>query len=436
MKIKKKLKKNSIIFVSGSAGELDWNLPLLDYLLKENFNLNIIILSKHAYQSVKKNNKIHNFIKKKEIKIFFKGGFLNEKINHLIYLLFRILVKIKRKNFFSIDHILKLFFIIFGNLFSKSLPKNILENKNNSYLFLSEFPSLRKPRDEWIKQNFKNSVFIYHPHSPHTHATNIDEKYSELKNINYSNNQFLLMGHPLDYKQFKKGIYGKEISNPNLEKIFIGHPKYSNKWIEAIKRNSKFLQEEKSLSEIKNVKILILSRGYGSFFDKDYHIKLIETTSNIIKKLIPNCNVFIKKHPRETDSYWDIIVKKNNQFQITNEHMLDMALNVDFVVTFWTSGAIDCTLMGLPVIEYYDPSKYTKGQIKDNNLYTTIYRKLKIVYEANNEEELKKVISTLMKKNYRLSLSKKSLFFKDIIKRSNNWESEFKKVLLGSNLIK
>ena len=115
---------------------------------------------------------------------------------------------------------------------------------------------------------------------------------------------------------------------------------------------------------------------------------------------------------------------------------LDMALNVDFVVTFWTSGAIDCTLMGLPVIEYYDPSKYTKGQIKDNNLYTTIYRKLKIVYEANNEEELKKVISTLMKKNYRLSLSKKSLFFQDIIKRSNNWESEFKKVLLGSNLIK
>ena len=24
--------KNSIIFVSGSAGEIDWNLPLLDYL--------------------------------------------------------------------------------------------------------------------------------------------------------------------------------------------------------------------------------------------------------------------------------------------------------------------------------------------------------------------------------------------------------------------
>jgi len=427
--------KTSIIFVSGSAGEIDWNLPLLDYLLKKNFNLNIVILSDHAYQSLKKNNRIYSFIKKKEINTFFKGGFINEKLNHCAYLLFRIFIKMKKKNFILIDRLINLFFIIFGFLFSKSLPKNILENNNNLFLFLSEFPSLRKPRDVWIRKKFKNSVFIYHPHSPHTHAANIDDEYLDTTNINYNNKQFLLMGHPLDYKQFQKGIYGKDISDSGLEKIFLGHPKYSDKWIDSIKKKSNFFQDQQSSNNTKDIKILILSRGYGSFFDKDYHVKLVETTSNIIKKFIPSCNVFIKKHPREIDSHWDTITKKNKQFQITNEHMYDVVTNVDFVVTFWTSGAIDCTLMGVPVVEYYNPHKYTKGQIKDNNSYTTVYRKLKIVYEANNEEEFKKVLITLMKKNYKPSFSESHFFFKDIIKRSNNWEMEFNKILVSNNFI-
>ena len=61
------------------------------------------------------------------------------------------------------------------------------------------------------------------------------------------------------------------------------------------------------------INILILSKNFGGFFDKDYHNYLAETTINSIQKIIPNSNIFIKKHPREEESRWDILAKKTHQ---------------------------------------------------------------------------------------------------------------------------
>ena len=36
--------KTAIVFLSGSSGELDWMLPILDKLLKKNFCLKIVFL--------------------------------------------------------------------------------------------------------------------------------------------------------------------------------------------------------------------------------------------------------------------------------------------------------------------------------------------------------------------------------------------------------
>ena len=38
--------KVAIVIVSGSVGELDWNLEILDLLLKEDFKLKIVILNR------------------------------------------------------------------------------------------------------------------------------------------------------------------------------------------------------------------------------------------------------------------------------------------------------------------------------------------------------------------------------------------------------
>ena len=41
--------KTLIAFISGSAGELDWILPIIDYHLKKDFNIKIVFLTRHAY---------------------------------------------------------------------------------------------------------------------------------------------------------------------------------------------------------------------------------------------------------------------------------------------------------------------------------------------------------------------------------------------------
>ena len=61
--------KVAIVFISGSAGELDWILPILDYLLQKKFKIKIIFLSRHALKSVEENNMCNEFINSKNNKI-------------------------------------------------------------------------------------------------------------------------------------------------------------------------------------------------------------------------------------------------------------------------------------------------------------------------------------------------------------------------------
>ena len=44
---------------------------------------------------------------------------------------------------------------------------------------------------------------------------------------------------------------------------------------------------------------------------------------------------------------------------------MEIAKNVDFVISFWSSGAMDCNTLGVPVIEYFDPNKHSKQQISE-----------------------------------------------------------------------
>ena len=59
----------AIVFISGSAGELDWILPILDFLQSKNFRIKIIFLTRHALRSVKQNSMCNDFIKQKNSKI-------------------------------------------------------------------------------------------------------------------------------------------------------------------------------------------------------------------------------------------------------------------------------------------------------------------------------------------------------------------------------
>ena len=431
-KTKPSSNKTAITFLSGSAGELDWLMPILSLILNQGFKLKIIFLSNHVYSSIRKNKMLNDFVHQQNVnlEVFHHTGPYLERFERLTYLTHRFFLKFKFNEFVFLRSFHLLLNRIFGIIFLWKFPLNFLDFAEDVDLVLSEYPSLRRPRDTWFKSKFKKSIFFYFPHSPHIYGEDINTESNETKPIDCSKHNFLLLGHPSDYSMINDG---KELADPNLEKVFIGHPKYSDIWLKDLKDEAKRYQLESASRD--KVNILVLSRGIGSYLDNQSHSNLVETTINTINTLVPNYNLLIKKHPRELISSWDEHLDKNTSIQIVNEHILEIAKNVDFVISFWSSGAMDCNTLGVPVIEYFDPNKHSKQQISEGEGFTTIYRKLGIVFPANNEIELGRVVSSLVKSNATKAKITPHSFYNDLMNKSNKWDKTIEKILLHHRLI-
>ena len=241
---------------------------------------------------------------------------------------------------------------------------------------------------------------------------------------------FLFLGHPGDYFIVNDG---RELAAPNLEKVFTGHPKYSDSWLHNLQKTSKSFRSSSSTRETINV--LVLSRGFGSYLDEESHNNLVETTIKVIHEQVSNYNLLVKKHPREIYSHWDKVLDDYSSVRIVDEHILQLATRVDFVITFWGSGAMDCFALGVPVIEYWDPIKYSKDQVPEGEAYTTIYRKLGIVQSANTETELEMAVSDLVAQGYNTPSCELHPFFSDLIGRSNQFDRKIEGILLSHDLM-
>ena len=424
--------KVAIVFISGSAGELDWILPILDYLLQKKFKIKIIFLSRHALKSVEENNMCNEFINSKNNKIdtISLGGYLFEKIERIGYLTYRGFLKLEFSKIPLINSLFKFYFSFLKFLFIRKLPKDITDFKDNKYLFFAEFPGLRRPRDKWIKEMFNGSIFFYSPHSPHIYVEDLDKQYEESFQKDFKKDSFLLLGHPGDFEIINDG---KELASEDLEKLFIGHPKYSNNWLRNLKNESRLFRE--TYKARNKTTILVLSRGYGSYLDESSHIKMVDNTIEAIENQVPNYSLLVKKHPREKPSHWDKVSTENKAIEVLNEHIFQLATKVDFVISFWGSGSMDCFMLGVPVIEYWNPIKHHKQQVPVDDTYTTIYRKLGIVLEASDELELGEQILRLKNDQYRLSVKEVHPYFDQLIKRSNQWNETIEKILLSKDFI-
>jgi hypothetical protein len=424
--------QTAITFISGSAGEIDWVLPILYFLLNKGFNLKIIFLTRHARKSVEKNRMLNDFIcqENSKVEVILCGGYFFEKVERFGYLSYRLFLKLKLSKKPIFNKIYNLYDKVLERLFMGRLPSDIVHFEKEKYLFISEFPSLRRPRDNWIKKKFNRSIFFYCPHSPHIYAQELDRKYPEPDFIDFNKKCFLFLGHPGDYFIVNDG---RELAAPNLEKVFTGHPKYSDSWLHNLQKTSKSFRSSSSTRETINV--LVLSRGFGSYLDEESHNNLVETTIKVIHKQIPNYSLLVKKHPREISSHWDNILDDYSSVKIVDEHILQLATRVDFVITFWGSGAMDCFSLGVPVIEYWDPNKHSKDQVAVGDAYTTIYRKVGVVLSANTEAELERTMSDLVTRNYRMPSDELHPFFSDLINRSNQWDKTIEKILLSHNLM-
>ena len=424
--------QTAIAFISASAGELDWLLPILDDLLKKGFNVKIIFLTRQARLSVTKNRMLDDYISQQNIQleVYLLGGYFFEKIERLAYLSHRMSIKLKLNKKPIIKTVHNLLNTILKQFFLMSLPSEILNLKSKKCLFFSEYPSLRRPRDLWLKDDFENALFFYCPHSPHVYAEDLEKEYLDTQFKNFSNRYFLLLGHPADYFIINDG---RELAASDIEKVFIGHPKYSNSWLYDLREKSNIFRS--SLPIRNEINVLVLSRGSGSYLDDESHANLVEIAIKATLDQKANYNLFVKKHPREVNSHWDAIEDKYPSLTIIDDHIMNIATSVDYVISFWSSGAMDCYALGVPVIELFDPNKHSKQQVPVESGYTTISRLLGIALPANNLEELVIAISSLESNNYELPSSGPHLFYSDLMNRSNKWNTQIDKILLSHNLI-
>ena len=135
-------------------------------------------------------------------------------------------------------------------------------------------------------------------------------------------------------------------------------------------------------------------------------------------------------------SAWDHYTEIDQFTNYTDEHILQAAANADLVISFWSSGAMDCFALGIPVIEFFDPDLSPFQQVQlDDSKHTTIYRLLGCVREANDQTELTTQILELKQNNFHLSKSQIHPRMLDLLDRSNSWEQYFAKILHKNDLL-
>lgn len=413
-----KTSKKVLVFISASAGELDWIHPIVHYLNSKKYKISIVYLSRRAESSVKENVTLHDFINHQCAEVISCGGYFFEFIDKYGYLLNRIKIKL------GLVSVLNFFFLLLDTIFGAVYLHKICErsglNSKDQFLIFSEFPNLRRARNTWVKKRFTNSTFFYHPHS-----TNINLDLEQYSNIRfpscYKGNEFLLLAHPGEYLKIKKTL---GLNYPDLPVVYLGHPKYSKEWLAQYKTKV----STKSLND-KTVSILVISRGHGSFIDENQHINLIDSVVKIARRVFSEYRIIVKRHPRENTSYWSNVAKKNASVQFTENHIMQVVEKVDFAISFWSSAALDCNLLGLPVIEFFNPNESKKSVSHGVSKGDTVYRKLGVVTPANTEIELVEAMQKIKQDNYHQSLDHQHPFVNDMLQYSNDWKSEFDKIL-------
>ena len=97
LKIRKSEEKSALILISGSAGELDWILPILDHLLRNRFRLQVLFLTRHARKSVKENYTLEDFLvgRSNGVVVTSVGGAVFEYLERSSYLVHRARLKLR-----------------------------------------------------------------------------------------------------------------------------------------------------------------------------------------------------------------------------------------------------------------------------------------------------------------------------------------------------
>lgn len=389
------MKKDSILLLfKGSAGEVDWILPIADKLSKD-LNIYTHFRSKKAFEILKYNKDL--FDKWKKIN---NGFYISSIYNNFGWkVINKILNKFLNKKFEFLNK----------KINNIKYLKDFFLNKQKNKFFKYIFSESSYPNGwyESAKKNKDRSLIIHYPHSPF-----ISFQKKKFKN-NYSlNGDILLLNGIEEINRWSNFI--------NKKKIYtLGIPRYDINWVKKILNNKKRI----------HTKNFIISIPYKSFFNlypsksKILKIHLENLFRTILS--IKNVIIYIKLHPRlKCDNTIEIIKKLKktykNKIIITNHHLFLLANNSDLCISPTnTSTILDFIYFNVPTVQYGKPFKQIDG--KENETNSLPKKGISLIY--NDINYLSKIIKNILKKkktkiwNYQQKTFKKYFKHKDSINR-------------------
>jgi hypothetical protein len=422
-------KRKSLVFLNSSAGELDWILPIIEYLLNNNFNIEIIYRTESANKSVRSNALLSRYLESHTQIKHFQLGWVVKTISLLGFYLYRIKPTLGNSKIFN--YCFNILDKALNSVYARNLSKSVTNDTlNDQYLIFSEIPNLKKSLGNqriWMERSFKKSIFFYCPHSPKIYSTELESVYPCDNNIIPKSSSYILLGGADDLKTFERSAY-YELSR--VVPVYTGHPKYSDKWIS-------YINETPHVSNFNNsnnvVKILVISKGAGSSLTQSQQKSLVSSTVKVIHESFSNYQLIIKKHPRESESYWDIIARQYPSISFTEEAISKVVCKVDFSVVFWSTAIVDCYILGTPAIEFFiSPNKLTGTDHPEQP--GDLFKKFGLGLFALNEDDFRLAVDRITNQDYKVSLEAMHPFFQNFVKRANKWEIYFEKILNSNNI--
>ena len=348
-------KKNLLVYIDSSDGELDSFLPVIHYLKKKN-TIDVTFFFDQGYRPNKKNNLLlstayelsDNFIIMK-----------NSPFNNLL----RLISFIDRNINFDlkiINKFLKRLYVIYKikkNFFFDLIISNIYQD-----IFFNSYKKL-----------------IILPHSQHIYSnSNNIQCYS--KAISLSQKELIFFFSNRDEK-ITKQIYKKvKILNPEIH--CCGYPKYNKNWLSFL--NIKFNNNQKF-----DVVIFVGGNLYFNLLGPKKFYRDLKILIDFINHF--NLKAVFKLHPRhqifdQKNEFVDLI--NSNKIIISDAHPFELSKNSNFVIAQWTSTIMDALYMKKPVINF-------SSNIKKFNSYNSF----NLVYKVYSKKQLFFTF-LLLKKNY------------------------------------
>ena len=312
-------KKNIILIIKKSPGEIDWILPLL-FDLKEEFNIFTIFQKKITLDLLKKNKELYKLwentsyaftiqplsrqlFKRLFLKIFYFANKtkiyknFSNKTNNKIYSFFDLQEEISKK------YNLKNFTppcAVFFEFTNKSFWLNTL-NKINSNLKIIYFPHTSNIF------GFKNKKY----------KSKIHKKFNEL----------LLLSNQKDVSYWRSHY-------PNSKIVVSGYLKYEKNWIDKIlKYNS-----NKSKKIKKKRVIFVAIDGYHKKINMKKYLYQIKALMDVCLKF-KNIFIIFKLHPFTPNKiFLKIMSKYPKQIWATsNSHLISLGKVCDVFISFYYS---------------------------------------------------------------------------------------------------